>query len=78
MVDIVSAQNVVKQAIEIAREIDDVGADIDTADLHSKIVQISSMLATTKINLAEIKSTQDAQQREIDRLTAALDAGQNP
>jgi len=61
-----------------SREIDDVGADIDTADLHSKIVQISSMLATTKINLAEIKSTQDAQQREIDRLTAALDAGQNP
>ncbi|PCJ70353.1 MAG: hypothetical protein COA62_07060 [Rhodobiaceae bacterium] len=78
MVDIASAQNVVKQAIEIAREIDDVGADIDTADLHAKISQISSMLATTKINLAEIKSTHDAQQREIDRLTTALEGGKNP
>jgi len=72
MVDIVSAQNVVTQAIEIAREIDEAGAELDRAGLHAKIVQILSMLANTKINLAEIKSAHAAQQREIDRLTAAL------
>ena len=71
MVDVVNAQNVVQQAIEIAREIDDSGADLDKADIHSKIVQMSSLLAYTKINLAELKSTLDAQQREIDRLTSA-------
>ncbi len=72
MVDIVSAQNVVTQAIEIAREIAEAGAELNREDLHSKITQISSMLANTKINLAEIKSTHAAQQREIDRLTAVL------